>query len=211
MIMDSCFLDDDQSFSINLVQGLKEKGSKADFFDSIEGCLKRIEHNLQDGINTAVFVSGESSVREASLYLKDYKNIPQVKFIIFTSLENIKNINDGHETQFDDFLIKLADLKIFEAKRRFIQNTIENELHLHEIIGDRIAGAMVATLCHEVSNPLTIINGILSKDHSKISKDALEKARGSVDRIKLTLKKIKQLKTNRTIEPYCSKTQYFKV
>jgi DNA-binding response OmpR family regulator len=187
-------VDDDKMNGVLLQKRLIKRGFDCDYVEGGEECFKAID---QKGSNYSLvlldIMMPNISGTEVLSKIRETKNNFELPVIMVTAKDEASDVVEALKGGANDYLTKPVNIDIAEAR-------VETQLKIVDLMQESLKGkqmktiaTMVATLNHEINNPLAIAIGNLSIAQQKMDITRIDKAMSALNRITEIVKKIENI------------------
>lgn len=194
-------VDDDEINGQVLAKHLESRGFEIHFLVDATQALETIDKGDFDLILLDILMPSINGI----MLLKQIRNKyskEELPVIMSTVVEDSSDIYDAFESGANDYINKSTNIDAATARiKGQISATIlsQAQVKMKEV---QAVNGLVITYHHEINNPLAIAWGqlqLLEKSSPDSEKDKFKKVFTALERIKLTLEKIKEVSENNSI------------
>lgn len=204
-------VDDDKVSGSLLEKKLIKKSFDVTFVLSGKDALEQLKESTFDLILLDIMMPDMSGVEVLDELRKDYDRF-ELPVIMVTSKDQSSDIVDALKRQASDYVTKPVNFDVALARietQLTVKSLYEESLNNKQI---STINTMVATLNHEINNPLAIAVGNLSLPFDKLSQEKVDKALSALDRVAKITKKIDKIsKGDMQEESYSENVNIFKL
>ncbi len=204
-------VDDDEINSEMLKKRIFKRGFHVETVNSGKKALEYLEANHPKIILLDILMPDMTGLEVLIEIRKKFSPL-EVSIIMVTAKSEVSDIVEALKIGANDYIQKPVNIDIAEARLKTQLQAMQShhaDLDKKEI---EALSTMIATMNHEINNPLTVAFGYLWKLKKEVKPEYISQMEDSLNRVVQIVKKIEQLtKGKREMDQYADSEKIFKL
>lgn len=204
-------VDDDEINSEMLKKRINKRGFQVETVNSGKKALAYLEVNHPKIILLDILMPDMTGIDVLTEIRKKFSPL-EISIIMVTAKSEVSDIVEALKIGANDYIQKPVNIDIAEARLKTQLQAMQShhaDLDKKEV---EALSTMIATMNHEINNPLTVAFGYLWKLKKEVKPEYIAQMEDSLNRVVQIVKKIEQLtKGKREMDQYADAEKIFKL